>query len=527
MSEVPMSPVDQRTPPTRRRVVLRRSWPQRIVMVLCLAVIASAVAAAWVIGDIQDAVSGFGRVEISGEILITDTEPGDPVNFLLIGNDSALGIDPDDPIHIGRTYDARGTFNADSITLLRVDPTSGQAWMLPIPRDLITDHIPGAGTYRINAALLIGGPETLVETVSAHFGVEINHYVEIDFLGFRELVDVLNGVPVWFDRPARDLNSGLNIVEGGCHVLDGATALAYARSRSYQEFVDGRWVTVGNSDFGRIERQQDFLVLALSRAVNRGARNPTALAGLIEAGAGSVVLDSELTPAELIDLGMAFSDFNPENLTRLELRVHTVHDEGGLYVGEELVPDINEQLFDVFRGASGLSQPSEVVFDLYAADEVLLNEDGDLLAGLGFNVATRLLYVSEQGASVVLYPPGQRSRAEAVARYLIPVPALVEDAASVGIRVVLGTDHEQISFLFPHDLQETRTEAAAHTNVTVPDLSAAVLSSAAAEPDATPTAPAATAPAATAPAATAAASADDGISSDRVIGRPPEGQSCP
>ena len=492
-------------------------------MVLCLVVIAGAVAAAWVIGNIQDAVLGLGRVEISGEILITDTAPGDPVNFLLIGNDSALGIDPNDPIHIGREYDARGTFNADSITILRVDPTSGQAWMLSIPRDLITDHIPAAGSHRINAALLIGGPETLVETVTSHFGVEINHYVEIDFLGFRHLVDVLNGVPVWFDRPARDLNSGLNIVEGGCHVLDGVSALAYVRSRSYEEFIDGRWVMVGNSDFGRIERQQDFLVLALSRAVNRGARNPTALAGLIESGASSVVLDSELTPLELIDLGKAFSDFNPDNLTRLELRVHTIHDEDGVYVGEELVGDVNEELFDIFRGTSGLSRPDDVVFDLYATNEILLNEEGDLLASLGFNVASRYLYARDQGVSVVVYPPGHRSEAEAVARYLIPVPALVEDAASGGFRVVLGADHEQISFLFPHDLQRIRTEAAAHNNVTIPDLSGSVFSSSSAESSAPQSA------LQDAPAATGAVSTGDGISpeSDRVIGRPPEGQSCP
>ncbi len=490
-------------------------------MVLCLVVIVGAVAAAWVIGNIQDAVSGFGRVEISGEILITDTEPGEPVNFLLIGNDSALGIDPGDPIHIGRTYDARGTFNADSITILRVDPTSGQAWMLSIPRDLITDHIPGAGTYRINAALLIGGPETLVETVSAHFGVEINHYVEIDFLGFRQLVDVLNGVPVWFDRPARDLNSGLNIVEGGCHVLDGVSALAYVRSRSYEEFVDGRWVLVGNSDFGRIERQQDFLVLALSRAVNRGARNPTALAGLIESGASSVVLDSELTPLELIDLGKAFSDFNPENLTRLELRVHTIHDSDGGYVGEQLVDEVNEELLDIFRGTSGLPRPGDVAFDLYATDEVLLDSDGDLLAGLGFNVVSRFLYGSGAGASVVVYPPGHRSEAEAVARYLIPVPALVEDAASSGIRVVLGSEHEQISFLYPHDLIKTRSEAAAHTNVTVPDLSAAVLRSAAASAAGSQSA------VQDPPTAAVAAGTGDAGSVERVIGRPPEGQSCP
>ena len=484
-------------------------------MVLCLVVIAGAIAAAWVIGSIQDAVSGFGRVEISGEILITDTAPGDPVNFLLIGNDSALGIDPNDPIHIGRTYDTRGTFNADSITILRVDPTSGQAWVLSIPRDLLTDHIPGAGKYRINAALLIGGPQTLVETITSQFDIEINHYVEINFLGFRQVVDVLNGVPVWFDHPTRDRNTGLDIVEPGCHVLDAVAALAYARSRSYEQFINDRWVMVGNSDFGRIERQQDFLVLALNRAVSRGARNPTALASLIESGASSVVLDSELTPSELIDLGKAFSDFNPDNLTRLELQVNTINDEAGVYVGEELVPGVHEEIFDIFRGAADQTQPRDVILDLYATDETLLNEDGDLLADLGFNVTSRYLYRTDQGISVVVYPPDRRLEAETVARYLIPIPALVEDAGVTGdLRVVLGVDHEQISFLFPHDPSKMHEEVAAHGTVDIPDLSSAVVRSSSVDQ--------------IAPATTGASDTSTDISStsERVIGRPPEGQSC-
>lgn len=503
-----------------RKVVLRRSWPQRIVMVLGALVVAAALAASWLIGDINDAVSAIGRVKISGDVLVTDTAVGEPVNFLLIGNDNALGIDPNDPIHIGRTYDERGTFNADSIAILRVDPTSNQAWVLSIPRDLISDHIPGASRYRINAALLIGGPETLVKTVTSQFGININHYVQLDFLGFRQLVDVLNGVPVWFNHPARDRNTGLNIVEPGCHVLNGANALAYVRSRNYEEFVDDRWLKIGNADFGRIERQQDFLVLALSRAINRGARNPVALANLIESGANSVVLDSELTPAELIDLGKAFSDFNPDNLMRLELQVHTIFDDAGGYVGEELIPEVNEELFDIFRGVSHLSQPSDVTFDLYAADETLLDGDGDLLSELGFNVASRHLYGSEVPVSVVVYPPALRSEAEAVARYLIPIPALVEDVGASGhIKVVFGADHEQISFFFPHDPEEMRRQVAAHENVPLPDLSSAVGHSVGVEQ---------------VPSSTTGLTSDGGSengvetlpTSDRVIGQAPEGQLC-
>lgn len=337
-------------------VVVRRSWPQRIVIFFTLVVISAALFAAWLLEDINAAVSGFARVQISGEVLKTETAVGQSVNFLLIGNDSAQGIDTNDPIHVGRRYDSNGGFNADSIVLLRVDPTTRQAWVLSIPRDLLTDKIIPGSTHKINAALLIGGPQTLIETVSAHFDVEINHYVEVDFLGFRELVDVLGGVPVWFNYPARDRNSGLNIVEPGCHVLDGVGALAYVRARRYEEFVDEKWERVGNSDFGRIRRQQDFMVLAMKRAISRGIRNPTTLANLIDAGASSVVLDSALTPAELLELGQAFSEFNPANLTRLDLKVRTVYKDDGGYVGEALLEDVNEETLNIFRGQAANTQ---------------------------------------------------------------------------------------------------------------------------------------------------------------------------
>ena len=87
-------------------------------------------------------------------------------------------------------------------------------------------------------------------------------------------------------------------------MLDGVDALRYVRARNdYQEFIDGEWVTTQARDFERIERQQDFLVLTIDRAIQRGARNPRTLASLVEAGAQSVELDQALTVAELADLG--------------------------------------------------------------------------------------------------------------------------------------------------------------------------------------------------------------------------------
>ncbi|MEZ5165593.1 MAG: LCP family protein [Acidimicrobiales bacterium] len=201
-------------------VVLRRSWPQRLVIVASLLVIAGALAAACWSPTCTSRSRRWGGC-ISGEVLFTETAPGEPVNFLLIGEDSAARLDPDDPINIGRETNLDGWNQADSITILRVNPTSGQAWVLSLPRDLLVDIPEHGSNKKINSALLVGGPELLVETVSTYFKIPINHYVTLDFLGFQEVVDELDGVPVWFDHPARDPNTGLDISEAGAGCSTG------------------------------------------------------------------------------------------------------------------------------------------------------------------------------------------------------------------------------------------------------------------------------------------------------------------
>ena len=452
-------------------VVLRRTWPQRLTILFSLAVIGAALVVAWFINDVFTSISQAGRVAISGEILITDTVPGEPVNFLLIGQDSAVGLDADDPVTYGRDLDPDAKFNADSITILRVDPSTGQAWVLSLPRDLLVETPNRRQPVKINSTLVVGGPQLLVETITDNFGITINHFVALDFLGFREVVDTLDGVPVWFDNPARDTGSGLDIPEAGCRVLDGVEALQYVRARKYQELVDGRWTTIGNSDFGRIERQQDFLVLALDRAITRGARSVPTLSGLIEAGAASIVLDSELTVAELIDVGEAFADFNPENLQRFSLEVETIWD-GEVYIGEEAIPDRNEGILEVFRGGADLPAPEVVSFDLYSSDP-LGGSVAEQLGKLGFVVSETFELDSTEAATVIVYPTGELGAAETIARWIEPIPRLVEDPDATNISVVLGTDLEQILFIYPHEIPKMRAGVAAQTDAEVPDLSGA------------------------------------------------------
>ena len=334
---------------------LRRTWPQRLVIAGAVAVIVSAVVSAQTVKFVEETFEEVQRVAIidtgqyGGQLLVPETEPGEPVNFLIVGTDSALGLDPSDPAASGREVDPGGRSLADTIMLARLDPKAGSARVLSIPRDLWVE-IPGAQDNKIASAFFIGGATLLVATITSMFDVEINHYVQMDFAAFQRVVDTLGGVPVWFPNPVRDSKSGLDVAEPGCHVLDGSTALQYVRSRTYTEFVDGRWRITQGDDFGRIERQQDFLVLALDRAIRRGARNPSTMVNLLEAGAASVTLDQDLTAFDLITLGKAFADFNPENLHRERVDVYTLLWPDGSYKGEAARKDANQALLDVFRG---------------------------------------------------------------------------------------------------------------------------------------------------------------------------------
>jgi LCP family protein required for cell wall assembly len=173
---------------------------------------------------------------------------GDALTFLIVGSDSREGLD--DLTHFGAAGGQRG----DVIMLVRVDKSTGEAKMLSIPRDLWVD-IPGHGDSKINAAYAYGGPSLMVQTIRENLGIGVNHYVEIGFVGFMDMVDELGGIEMTFPYPARDKSSGLN-VDAGTQVLDGQTALAFARSRKYQEYQNGKWVSVDASDIGRTQRQQ-------------------------------------------------------------------------------------------------------------------------------------------------------------------------------------------------------------------------------------------------------------------------------
>src|SRR5690606_36725951 len=146
------------------------------------------------------------------------------------------------------------TLLSDTIMILCSDPASGRAALLLIPRDLYVRHADGTRAL-INLAIERGGASALRETIAGNFAIAVHHYVQVGFASFRGLVEAVGGVPVPFPHPARDEETGLLVTEAGCQTLDPVEALAYVRSRLYEQYVDGEWVTDVRSDIGRIELQ--------------------------------------------------------------------------------------------------------------------------------------------------------------------------------------------------------------------------------------------------------------------------------
>jgi polyisoprenyl-teichoic acid--peptidoglycan teichoic acid transferase len=418
----------------------RRSWAQRALLTVNVVLIVACLALAALFRGSYTRVEAISRYQLSGALTpVEQSEGGRILNVLLVGYDSADGLDPDDPIQTGR----EGERNGDVVIVAHLDERSGSAALLSFPRDL---WVPIAGTsseQKINAAYAVGGAETLIRTIEERFAIPIHHYVEVDFAGFQGLVDAVGSVPVWFDAPARDWNerdgitqTGFEMLETGCQELGPVQSLAYVRSRFYQTMDDeGRWITDPRSDLGRIERQQDFLRRLLVRGIDRGARNPFVLRQLIDVGLERVTIDQALTPQELFDLGQRFRSFDPA-----ELATYTVPVEFGrvgsasvLFVQDEPL----EPILQLFRGFPPDDPTTiRVAIDHDGVDAEQLDTVRDLLREEDYEVFAVAASDVAPGIAV-RHPPGAYEAAWRLGQTVWPGAAVVLDESLTDRDVLL------------------------------------------------------------------------------------------
>lgn len=315
--------------------------------------------------------------------------PPPPVTFLVMGSDSREDLPSDFGVN-----DRVAGRRADVIMLAVLD--GDQIRILSLPRDLKV-QIEGHGAEKLNAAYAIGGPALMVKTVRELTGVEINHFLEMDFYGFASIVDELGGVEIRFPYRARDVKSFLD-VQAGRQLLDGKTALAYARSRQYQEWQGGGWVTVDGSDLGRIRRQQTLLYAMLE-----SAKRPSIIfdaAGVLSAAGSHITIDASLDTDRLSNLLVAARRLDRENIEVATLPVYETV-EGGAYYLIAVEPEASEAIA-AFAGAEAerVSPPPPTEPEPESEPEVItlkvLNGNGgsgqatawrDRLEGLGFGVS--------------------------------------------------------------------------------------------------------------------------------------------
>jgi LCP family protein required for cell wall assembly len=411
------------------------------VLLACVALCAGSLYAATSVQDVYEGIASIQRIEIGSDVLNdrANADPGEPRNILLVGTTENDGIDDSDWLLAGRG----NTLLADTIMVLRVEPNTGQAYVMSINRDV---WVPGRG--KINGVVQTGGPVGLVKVVKDLLGIPIDNYMQINFSGFRKVVDQLGGVPVYFPYAARDLGSFFDM-DAGCHVLDGEAALNYVRSRYYEQRINNRWVMDPLSDYSRAERQRDFLVLALDRAIEKGARNPTVAKRLLHSAtdSGALRLDEMLTVRELLDLAESFGGFEPENLQRMVLPGNGA-DIGG---ASAIVIDeaAAQPVLDIFRGNGNTLEPKQVTVEIIDArgkvDEQA--KPDALLVGRGFRVNGRT-QTPKDGATeprtIVRYSADQRNAALLLSRFLWADPIYQEVTGLKKLQLTIGSDYQGV-----------------------------------------------------------------------------------
>ncbi|MFF0244510.1 LCP family protein [Streptosporangium sandarakinum] len=230
---------------------------------------------------------------------VAGSRPTGAMNILVVGVDRRdnLSRQQQNALKLGRESGQR----TDTMMVVHLSEDHGRATVVSLPRDTWTT-IPGKGDHKINAAYQLGGPKLAVRAVQAVTGLTINHYVEVNVLGFIDVVDALGGVSVCTPVPINDPKTGLNL-QPGTYPLNGVKALSYARTRA-----------TARSDLDRIDRQQQVISALLHQALSGGTlTNPARLVSFVDSTLGTLRVDDALRK-DLLGLARQIKDVSTDDV---------------------------------------------------------------------------------------------------------------------------------------------------------------------------------------------------------------------
>ncbi|WP_461026520.1 LCP family protein, partial [Streptomyces sparsus] len=271
----------RRRPSRRQRALRVTAWSTAAVLTL------GAGGGAFVYSKLNGNLSGVDiNAALDGDR--PAEPPGGSLDLLVLGSDSrdgrnaAYGTD-------------EGSARADTAMIVHIAEDHRSADVVSIPRDTLVERprcggadgtaVPAAERAMFNESYALGGPACAVRTVEAMTDIRMDHYVEVDFTGFKKLIDTLGGVQVTIGEAIHDRGSRLDL-EAGTHTLGGEQALGLVRTR--KGVGDG-------SDLGRIQVQQAFVKALVEQTRDVDALgDPGKLLRLADTGTSALTTDSEL-----------------------------------------------------------------------------------------------------------------------------------------------------------------------------------------------------------------------------------------
>ena len=365
---VPPSTQPRLKPAKRRRTAGERTLRIIIIILIVIVVLAA---------------SGYGYFRYEWGQIKTAVCPscvavanGAPYNVLVIGSDTRTGETAAQAQQFGNATNAGGQ-RSDTIKIVHVDPAAGTASTLSIPRDTFVtlSGVPAASGVssknKINAAFAAGpndpnpsgtGANGVVQTVENTFGIPISHWIVVNFFGLTDAVNGLGGIKMNFPYPVKDYGdcnangvysncTGLNIPTAGCQAINGTQALALSRSRHFEYYKGGTWVSDYSSDIGRITRQNLVIEAVVNKA--KSTYNPIQAASFISSLTHDVTLDDQFSSGMLLSLAERYHAFSGTSLQN-----YTVPTVGASYApyGNEAVQVVQQpqtqQIITQFLGGS-------------------------------------------------------------------------------------------------------------------------------------------------------------------------------
>jgi LCP family protein required for cell wall assembly len=369
------------------------------------------------------------------------------LNILLIGSDSRDG----DNARYGAAAGMSGA-RSDTAILLHLSPNRDQAVGVSFPRDSMVKiptckkekggTVPGRFGM-LNTAFAFAGPTCTWKTLESLTGIHIDHFVQIDFAGFKRMVDALDGVKICLERPVNDPRAEL-FLKAGRQTVKGEDALGYVRAR--YSLGDG-------SDLERIERQQKFMASVVDKATSSEIlTDPAKTYKFLKAATKSMTTDDDLDLAAMRKLADGLRGMSAGQVRFVTVPV------------ERYAPDPNrvqwdaaaaKPLFEAIRHDNDLpaepARPAKPRQPLPApakvkvtvvdagADDRLVKRITTQLKRRGYDVAKKVEKASGSAESRIDYAPAAELQASALAK-IVPNAQLTADAGGPqdGVRLVIG-----------------------------------------------------------------------------------------